>query len=65
MTRDYCRDYWQMLVQVDVGVWLLAHRRKHASRADSAVPHELQTSVEYPHTERHVDVGVSFAMHTS
>ena len=54
-----------MLAQLDVDVPLAAHTRKHASRGDSVVPHTVHVSVEKPQIERHDEVDVWFAMHTS
>jgi hypothetical protein len=54
-----------VLAHVEVGVPLCVHTRKQASRGDSAGPQFMQTSSENPHVDRHVEVGVSFAMQTS
>jgi len=57
--------YWQMLVQVEVGVLFAVQTRKQASRGDSGVLQSVHSSVEYPQVDRHVEVGVRLATQTS
>ena len=59
------RAYWQMLVQVEVGVPFAAHTRKQPSRGDSGALQSVHSSVENPQMDRQVEVGVRFATQLS